>query len=511
MLYKNKNLLELVPTIELGSSIAEQDTLLETARVETSVFSDLLADRIDLIPGTKGSGKSALYRIFVEFLPDFLLQHRKVVIAHGVNRHGDSVFHVFKDRFKKLGEEDFVDFWCVYLISLIHEQFIKNPRYSKHLEQCNSEIEVFRRSCHQALIPDIRAQKSLKDILEWTLFALASIRPRLKYNLPDNAGQLEMDFLIESKKSKKISSEDADFNLPSYAAQIKKDLEVILTKINLNIWLMIDRLDEIFPRRSDLERRSLRGLLRTIRIFSSDQIRIKVFLRDDILNAVVAGGEGFTALTHLTARQADTLRWSEDQILTMIVNRLSTNTGLCRFLAIDNDKIKASLAYRREVFYKVFPGSVHKGTRQSGTLAWIYNHTADGNNVVTPRDVIDLLSIAKQHQHDIFISNPSGQSSWIIGPQAIQYGLTELSKRKRTAFLEAEFPQFWPYIEKFIGRKTEYTEKALNRLLGKGCQDIVKDLISIGLIFKGKSKGEFIYKIPFLYRKGLDLTQGRAY
>lgn len=122
-----------------------------------------------------------------------------------------------------------------------------------------------------------------------------------------------------------------------------------------------------------------------------------------------------------------------------------------------------------------------------------------------------MLSIAKQHQHDIFISNPSGQSSWIIGPQAIQYGLTELSKRKRTAFLEAEFPQFWPSIEKFIGRKTEYTEKALNRLLGKGCQDIVKDLISIGLIFKGKSKGEFIYKIPFLYRKGLDLTQGRAY
>ena len=35
---------------------------MEAARVETSVFSDLLADRVDLVPGTKGSGKSVLYR-----------------------------------------------------------------------------------------------------------------------------------------------------------------------------------------------------------------------------------------------------------------------------------------------------------------------------------------------------------------------------------------------------------------------------------------------------------------
>jgi hypothetical protein len=59
----------LLGGLDLGSAVAESDNLLEAARVETSVFDDLLADRIDLIPGTKGSGKTALYRMFVDFLP----------------------------------------------------------------------------------------------------------------------------------------------------------------------------------------------------------------------------------------------------------------------------------------------------------------------------------------------------------------------------------------------------------------------------------------------------------
>jgi hypothetical protein len=84
MIHKNKTLSTLLQGLDLGSSVAESDTLLESARIETSAFSDLLNDRVDLIPGTKGSGKSALFRIFVDFLPDLLLRDRKVVVAHGI-------------------------------------------------------------------------------------------------------------------------------------------------------------------------------------------------------------------------------------------------------------------------------------------------------------------------------------------------------------------------------------------------------------------------------------------
>jgi hypothetical protein len=63
----NDDAAHLLAGLNLGSTVAELDNLLEAARVETSVFDDLLADRVDLIPGTKGSGKTALYRMFVDF------------------------------------------------------------------------------------------------------------------------------------------------------------------------------------------------------------------------------------------------------------------------------------------------------------------------------------------------------------------------------------------------------------------------------------------------------------
>ena len=114
MVHSNKNLKILLQNLNLGSSVAEFDDILDRTRVDTSAFSDIYFDKVDLIPGTKGSGKTALFRIFVDFLPDSLLKSRKVVIAYGVQRQGDSVFHAFKDKFEKLSEDDFVNFWCIW-------------------------------------------------------------------------------------------------------------------------------------------------------------------------------------------------------------------------------------------------------------------------------------------------------------------------------------------------------------------------------------------------------------
>src|SRR5713226_9528971 len=147
MTHENKELSALLQRLDLGSSVAESDTLLQAARIETSAFADLLNDRVDLIPGTKGSGKSALFRIFVDFLPDFLLTQRKVVVAHGIQAPGDPVFHAFTDRFSTLSEEEFISFWCIYLVSLAHEHFIKGSRYREFLNHAGAEVEAFRRAC----------------------------------------------------------------------------------------------------------------------------------------------------------------------------------------------------------------------------------------------------------------------------------------------------------------------------------------------------------------------------
>jgi len=509
-MYKHNVVVNLLQGLDLGSSIAEQDTLLETARVETSVFSDLLGDKIDLVPGTKGSGKTALFRIFVDFLPQHLLKSRKVVIAHGVQKHGDNVFHVFKEQFAELTEDDFVSFWCIYLTSLAHEQFIKGEIYQPYLKSAVTEIDRFRRACEHARIPEIRAKKTLREVMEWTLHVLRQWAPKLRYKLPNEAGEVGLD-LFGAPSAVQLGPRPGEQpDVPRFVAEIKETLEAVLQKCDLAIWLMIDRLDEVFPRRSELETRALRGLLRAMRLFTSPAIRIKVFLRDDMLEHVVATKDGFTALTHLTARQADTLRWSPDQILTMLVKRLFADENLRAYLDVDKTRLEASQDYRLACYNKVFPPSVHSGRNQSPTLRWMYNHTMDGKGVVTPRDIIDLVTRAKQLQQDTFNANPEGESPWLIGPQALLYGLAELSKRRRDTYLKAEFPHLWPHIEKFQGGKAEYSAPALQKLLGKNWQEAAAHLVSVGFLRKRERSGQPTFWVPYLYRKGMELTQGMA-
>jgi hypothetical protein len=501
---------QLLQTLDLGSSIAELDTLLESARVETSAFSDLWHDKVDLIPGTKGSGKSALFRIFVDFLPKRLLENRRVVVAHGVQKHGDSVFHAFKEQFDHLSEDEFVSFWCIYLTSLAHEQFIKGDIYQDYLKNAGSEISRFRKACVEAKIPEIKAKKSLREILAWALSVLRRWNPQLRYKFPDDAGDVELDLFGKAMPAPSPTETFDSSAVPRYVSDIKDALEGVLKTSGLSLWLMIDRLDEIFPRRSALETRGLRGLLRCLRLFTTDTIRVKIFLRDDMLEHVVSKEKGFTALTHITARQADTLRWPEDHILTMLVKRIFADDRVSAYLEVDRERIEANQEYRRESFYKVFPSTVHSGPNQSPTLRWMYTHTMDGRGVVTPRDILDLVTKAKQAQQDEFNQTPSGNSPWLIGPKSILYGLEELSKRKRDTYLKAEFSHLWAHIEKLEGGKTEYLPGTLQKLLGRRWEDISADLISIGLVKKRTRAGRTTYWFPYVYRKGLDLTQGQA-
>lgn len=506
MPYQKARAIDVLRLIDFGSSIAETDQLLETARVETSVFHDLLEDRVDLIPGTKGSGKSALNRIITDFLPRRLLSQRKVVVAYGVQSEGDSVFHAYKEQFDRLSEDQFINFWCVYLVSLARDRFVKNGEFSELLRSSERDVTRFLDLCRSCHIPETPNRNRLNEVLGWVLQLIGRFKPRAKYGMPTGEYyQLELEF--DEETNEPISSQ----TLGTFLNEILDSLGKILQKSDLTLWLMVDRLDEIFLRRTETETRALRALLRTSRVFNATRIRLKIFLRDDILDQVTDSPEGMTALSHITGRQSDRLAWSQDQILKLIVNRLYAREEVRLLLGVDQEQLNTNSAYREAAFYKIFPPSVHGGKRQSPTLKWLYTHTMDGRNVVTPRDVIDLLTRAKQKQLDEYEADSVGDTPWIICKGAIVYGLEELSKRKKDTYLKAEFPHFWPHILKLCQGRTEYSDVSLSALFGEGASAIIRNLTSIGLLqeYRRQNVGK-TYKIPHLYRTGLELTQGMS-
>jgi hypothetical protein len=83
-----------------------------------------------------------------------------------------------------------------------------------------------------------------------------------------------------------------------------------------------------------------------------------------------------------------------------------------------------------------------------------------------------------------------------------------MSKEKRTNYLEAEFPHKWGEIKKLLGGGTEYSSGAMQRLFGKRYQTAVEDLICIGVLERRTKKGGAqTFRVPYLYRHGLDCTQ----
>jgi hypothetical protein len=57
---------------------------------------------------------------------------------------------------------------------------------------------------------------------------------------------------------------------------------------------------------------------------------------------------------------------------------------------------------------------------------------------------------------------------------------------------------------------TDYTATSLHDLLGSDWKSTADHLLAIGFFSKGKKGGEEVFSIPFLYRHGMNLTQGKA-
>jgi hypothetical protein len=192
----------------------------------------------------------------------------------------------------------------------------------------------------------------------------------------------------------------------------------------------------------------------------------------------------------------------------LIVNRVYASSVLRNYFDVDSERLKKSQQYRSQALNKIFPEKIRRGTNQSQTLDWIYKHCEDANGVVTPRDVIDLITFAKRSQQDAFHSNPT-EMSLLLSPPSILYGHRQMSEKKKETYLKAEFDHFWKDIEKFENKKAEHDEQSMQQILGEGWKNIAKDLRSIGFLkFNSRSN---TYTIPFLYRHCLRIRQGKGF
>ena len=237
-------LIKLLKSIDLGSSVAEHDTILYEARIETQAFTDLFRDRVDLICGTKGSGKTALYRLISEFEQSVMLKTR-VVILTGVEASGDPVFLAFRKQFEELTELEFENFWRVYFVALVLERFVKNEQFQDALALCQAEVSAFKERCKSAKIPELNKSWSFRDIVQSVLQCVSVSVGNIKHS-EQGTPSYSLVSLTPTKGHSPTEPNDGEC-APIFLHDIHSALVEMLKASKLKLWIMLDRLDRFSP------------------------------------------------------------------------------------------------------------------------------------------------------------------------------------------------------------------------------------------------------------------------
>lgn len=477
---------EILAGLDLGSSVAENDQNLDSYFVPTIALNSFLADRYDLILGGKGSGKSALLRVAVSKQTEF--KELKNVFLHVATEHTGEPS--FKRAFETLikgayTEKDLVNAWKTYLLNLSLDALERTEDTQERRAAIDFSEKIGIR---------YRTESPYKKVL-WSLLRILHIK-----SFTIGADSVQAEFPDAPPDIWTKSEEVLDF--PEAFRLCVKAFETI----NTRCWILVDRLDAAFQDDPELEKAALKGLLTAYKDFMGQiNLRFKLFFRTDLFDQVTTG-TGFRELTHVMDRTSSPISWDSDKLLVMILERFLFNKSVQEKYGVTKDDLRDE-ELRSTLFFSIFPNQIDIGSKKSDSWTWIYNRIRDGNNIRTPRDLHALVTSAAKKQYEMLSIGGDEYSTELILSPAVKAGLAQMSSDKLRTTLIAENPSLEKAIRAFSKGKAEHNGESLKSLLGESWTEIIVDLERIGLIEK---VGE-AWKIPLIYRDGLDITQGSAF
>lgn len=491
------NIHDVLNKLDLGSSVAEYEDELERYFVETDTFRALVEDKADIIAGEKGTGKTALYQYLQRRYPE-MTELAHVEVLTGFNPSGSPMFQrlVYAEPFT---EGQYVTIWKTYILSLAGNWLL-------HL--CEGAFSDTTRELDGLLnkiglrSQDDAAQTVFTRLIGW---AQRLLNPKAAgveitfdaLGIPTIVPRLE----FADPASPEGSDLEADLILHDDALHL---LNTALAENDITVWIALDRLDEAFVGYPDVEIPALRALLRTyLDLLAYDRLRLKIFVRKDLFRKITR--DRFVNLTHVNARKREII-WDEEDLFTLICKRIRENE---RFMAL----VEQPDSSDQELFEMIFPDQVDAGERRPTTWNWILNRTRDGHGTIPPRNLIDLVNKAKEEQLRREQRDPRIYTAGLplIEPDALKRALIRLSTDRVEDTLLAEASrEVAVLIEAFKDGKAEHNDDSMANLFGvdpNQARSFARVLVELGFFEQSTDS----YKIPLLYRDGLNISRGKAF
>lgn len=494
---------KVLESLEIGNGVAELErSILSSFFFESITWKKLRKDKIDFILGPKGSGKSALYYYLLEHESELHSEGNFIVSSE--NTSGESVFSTLANGVN-FEEEDLTRIWKLYFLTLILDTCKKNGITSKVSEQTE---ELLRQ----------------EGIYEqgWSisqLFANISdyIRSRLYFEAADGEFELDPSTGFPKKIKAKLT-----FGSPTTAQQKQGIVSIdallqsynnLLLQNKRKVWILLDRLDAIFPNDRKKEKIALRSL---VRVYAAARnlpaIRIKIFMRNDLWSSITKE-DGFREASHLAPVTAR-LDWDKSTLGEMLLKRFLLSKEFRTYFRKDETFTTSNSNDKHNFLYSLFPEKMNLyGNKPQKSFDWLVMYTQDGLGVSAPRDLIELVNSAIEYEITRLEKGdtPYKQRNLLFNHQGLNFGGSVLSKTKMEQTIFAEFPECRKYIEAFIDSSgRNFDDDKLVGVWGVEQEEAVKMasyLCEIGVLKKSSTRsGATNYLIPVLYTNYLGIN-----
>jgi hypothetical protein len=488
---------ELLASLTFGQRIAEDEAdALVSYFVETEQWRKIISGEADIVYGPKGSGKSALYSLLRKKREE--LAAKGIIPTAGENVRGTPVFEDLVSD-PPASEEQFRALWKLYFLSLM-------GRALHVLGINNDHAMAVRDALEEAglLASDWHLRKMLKSALDY--IRKIELSGEMKINPVTGApegfgGKITLREPGAEEEKRGFISADALLDKADKA----------FGDAGKRFWIVLDRLDVAFAESEGLERNALRALFRVYRDMQGlNNVSVKILLRDDIWTRIT--NEGFREASHIT--RAVTITWESRALLNLVIRRALHNSELKAYYKVESENVLASFEEQQKLFYRIFPLQVDAGERKSTTLDWMLSRTADGTKQTAPRELIHLLSAARDEQLKLLeMGAPEPPGETLISPAALKAALPIVSSVRYHQTLCAEHAAFKAWMKQLEGEKTQQTPVTLAKIWKISEAEALsraEKLSDIGFFEKRGTKDQPIFWVPFLYRDALHLVQGPA-
>lgn len=483
---------EALHSLDFGKVDSESEPDLDRRFVRTSDFDRFLEDSTALILGAKGTGKSALFELLAKYedvARDLAPQAmRNVIVAAGTGF--SDLSEIATGDIERLRSENGFDHDRLWRLYIAVRSSLAAGR----------AVDITRGPVRDLLVglgaaKDVRIGPILRGL--WQLAV---------GDAPAEVTVAAGGATVTLKGGKRQLD----------VVSLLQDVETSLSAAGKRLWLLFDKVDEIFPTDRVERVRSLQGLMTASmairRTFPS--IQPKVMLRTDIWRDL-----DFTNKSHLIDKQVE-LRWSRDELAWLILKRAISAPEVRSYVArlvptIEQYSVEALDRDERDRgLQAILPVTVYPGEREAEILDWISARVTDAQGTSLPRETILLCNLAVRNQRSI--DSPPGAGGSLLSREAVREAFPDVSRLRCQTYL-AEFPSLREHFRRFDGQTTAtFTRDQLGSLmegLMPAGDDLLRELHEIGVLqpLRGNVATAVEFEIPRLYRIGLGLViRGRA-